>query len=439
MRILALLGVACTAQGPPQPTATTADSGTPGLTPGTATCALSENPLRVDCEIALAEPGLATLVLSAEGAPTRTFEAAETQRTHTLTGWGLLPETPYTWSLGDDSGTVTTGPLPAAMKSASIEAEGTPFGFEALLHPLECGDQGYFVLLDPEGRIIWFEPNDVFFRGGMSGYEWSEDSRSVLSVTGQTFLEQHVSGEELLRLQAPGDFREVLHHDTDRWGAYRYLLFEHRVGGVNVDGVHVHDGQQIVGTFHLEDHFAITGGQNDWSHGNGLNLTADGVIILSLRNFDAVVAIDGDPASDTFLDILWHAGGAPDTGLPGADYHAPAGAGQGFVRQHNANRFGNELWVFDNLSLDSSRALRMRMNDSAGTLTVTGSWSFLDRCPNHGGALPVPGGVLATCANTGDVWLFEETASLPSWTLRATCGGALDRVVVPRAIPVRVR
>jgi hypothetical protein len=32
--------------------------------------------------------------------------------------------------------------------------------------------------------------------------------------------------------------------------------------------------------------------------------------------------------------------------------------------------------------------------------------------------------VLVTCANSGDVFAFQERATSPDWTLSATCGAA---------------
>lgn len=436
-----LWGMGCTGDdgGPDTPgdDPTSGDTSAPTVPVPEASCALSDNPLRLDCAATLAAPGEATLELSAPAAPPRTFVSPSALQ-HEITGWGLLPETEYTWALGGETGTVTTGPLPNAFLSATVTTTGKAFGFDAVLYPLACAGQGYFTMIDPEGRIIWYEPNNVYFRGSMTGYEWSPESRTVLSSSGQSFIEQHVSGEVPLQLDGAKEVPYGLHHDSDRWGTYRYLLFERRVGAVNVDGILVHDGKKLVATWYMEDHFVVGGGQNDWGHSNGLNVTDDGVIILSVLNFDAVVAIDGDPASDTFLQVLWHAAGSPDSGLPSPDYVALAGADQGFDGQHNASRVGDDLWVFDNSSQPNSRAIRMRMMHDTGALVLTGAWSFDVTCRNQGGALPVPGGVLATCANARRVWLFEEGSPDPVWTVNATCGGQ-GGLGITRAIPVQVR
>lgn len=47
--------------------------------------------------------------------------------------------------------------------------------------------------------------------------------------------------------------------------------------------------------------------------------------------------------------------------------------------------------------------------------------------------------MLATCANQGDVWAFEEGQPSPSWTLEASCGqGGGGQLDITRGIPVTI-
>jgi hypothetical protein len=174
---------------------------------------------------------------------------------------------------------------------------------------------------------------------------------------------------------------------------------------------------------------------------NGLVVSATGEVIISVHGFDAIVAVDGDPASPAFLQMLWHAAGAPGGGadLPAPDYQ-PLG-GKIFEAQHNASRHGDDLWVFDNGSTGSARALRMVMDHAAGSLVEGESWSVHQTCMNQGGAVKIDGGVLATCANSADVYAFREGAAMPEWTLNASCdggGGPWGGGVSTRAFPVIV-
>ncbi len=418
-----------------------ADTDTDATPVEAAACALTANALRITCTATLEAPGSVTLVLSAPGAATRTFVSADATE-HEILGWGLVADTAYTWSIGTQSGTVTTGPLPAALADAAIATTGAATGFDAVLYPLACPGDDYFTMIDSDGRIVWYEQNDVYFGAFMAGYDWSQADLTVLSVGEDRFQEQHVSGDVVLDLAGGGvDFEHTLHHDTARWGDLRYLLFEYPVGALFVDGVHVFDGPTRIGTWLMGDDFTVPdSGEGDWGHANGLKVTETGEIVLSLHTFSSVLTVDGDPASPTFLQSETILNGGKG-GLPDPDYVPVDGPGEGFRRQHNASRHGDDLWVFDNESQPTSRALRMALDPATGTLTTTGSWSFDETCKNQGGAIPLAGGgVLASCANVGKVWQFDEAATEPGWTLEADCGEDLEPGSLPilRGIPVMV-
>ncbi|MEZ4240441.1 MAG: aryl-sulfate sulfotransferase [Myxococcota bacterium] len=402
-----------------------------------AVCTLTANALRVQCDVTLVAEGMAELVFSAVDAPTRTYRRTGGV-TQSIVAWGLLPDTDYDWAVGGLSGTVTTGSLPAELANATLTTTGTSWGFDAVLSPLFCPSEDYFTMIDGDGRIVWYEPNHVY-RGGMNGYDWSQSARAVMAVDESQYTEWDVSGDVTLDLVRGRDFEDTLHHDVTRWGAYRYLLFDHTVNGRPVDGVYVFDGTTRIGTFHLEDWFTVSSvGNGDWSHANGLNATADGELVMSVLNFDTVLGIDGDPASPTFLDLQWNAAGSDPSGLPNADYLPVSGALEGFDGQHNATRVDDQLYVFDNRSQPDSRAARYVLDDTAGTLTLDAAWSMGHTCDHHGGALPLDGGgVLATCAPDREGWAFHEGSTTPDWTLTVACG-AEGTLSMARMIPVHV-
>ncbi len=188
------------------------------------------------------------------------------------------------------------------------------------------------------------------------------------------------------------------------------------------------------GTYLLDESFPEVRDINR-AHVNGLAVSAEGEVLLSLYAFDAVVSVDGDPASPTFLQMLWHASGAPGDGddLPDPDYIPPVTA---FQAQHNASRVGDALWIFDNQSRMDARALRLRMDHVAGTIVEERAWSLDRRCANQGGAIPIEGGVLATCANSREVFQFLEDEEEAAWTLEASCPGGHPLSGFTRAHPV---
>jgi hypothetical protein len=156
---------------------------------------------------------------------------------------------------------------------------------------------------------------------------------------------------------------------------------------------------------------------------------------MSLLVFDTVLGVDGDPASPTFLDVTWGAGGT-NQALPGVDYTAGLGPLDGFNGQHNATRRGDQLWVFDNLSAGRSRAARYDLM-ATGELVVDEAWSFDTTCPIQGGAVPVGDGVLGTCVAANDIRYFENGTPDAVWEVDMQCG-QVPGIGMNRAIPVQV-
>jgi hypothetical protein len=393
-----------------------------------ASCAVSsDNSLRVWCDATLVASGTATVQMSAVGAPTRSFAAEASGVEIRLFAWGLKPNTTYDWMIGDAAGTVTTGALPADLTEATVSVSGAIDGFDAVMQPIDCNDQ-YFVAVDSDGDFIWYEQNSLY-QNGMNGYEWSQEARSLSIASASTFVEIEVTGDTLLSLNQGADFSGDLHHDLGNWGDYRYLLFDRTVNGLAVDGFYVFDGSTLMGTFALEDHYTVTGGGgpgpggNDWSHANGINITDDGDLILSLLQFDSVLSIDADPSSGTFLDINWVVDGSGN-GLPGADYTAPSGADEGFSGQHNASFHADGLWLYDNDgSGDGSRAAHYELDLTAGQVLHVESWDMGEICSIEGGAVPIGNGtVLATCATARDIKQYASGSTDPIFSLNASCG-----------------
>ena len=398
------------------------------------------NALRISCSATVDPPRALQLELSAPGLPTRTFATdGDPGAEHSLLGWGLKPNTEYTWGIGDASGQVTTGDLPDALSAAQVVTTGTAWGLDAVLYPLICPDETYFTMIDTDGDIVWYEHSPIY-RGDTHAYNWAPDEQSVLSLDGETLLEQHVSGDERMRWVRGVDFDHRLHHDVARWRGYTYLLHDFPVDDVNVDGFDVFEGQDKIGTFSLTDHYEINDErQIDWSHANGLVPNEDGELVLSLFNWDTLIGIDGDPRSDRFLEILWVAAGSDDS-LPDPDY-VPADANAEFSKQHHASRVGDHLWLYDNTGDGArSRAVRLIVDAEGGQVGMDAEWFQHRRCNIQGGAYPLEGGgVLTTCALDGLVQGFREGATDPEFTLSGTCDGpAAQFIQLTKGIPVRI-
>lgn len=415
----------------PDPTDPPTDSGGTVADPE-ASCAATNHPMVFRCTVALPEAGPAAVVLTAAGAPTRSFASEHDDTRHTFLVWGLLPDTSYGWEAAGITGSITTGTVPAGLANLRVDVEGTLFGADAVLVYAKCG---YFVVLDGEGRVLWWLQTDIY-DSFVDGMRWLDDTRSVLAVTDSTMtrdtsevLEVDITGAELLHL-TDADFRLKLTHDVARWGRYTYLLGESsRIGGVEV-----FDGTTRLGQWLLTDDFS--GNNLDQAHVNGVAVSEAGEVLLSAHYFSTLIALDGDPASPTFLQERWHAAGDPGgpPTLPNPDV-VPADP-PAFRHQHAPHRFGDELWIMDNESQRQARAVRLALDTTAGTMTELDSWSLGRICPNQGGALPIDGGVLATCANADILYAFRDGASDPDWTMTPSCGGPFPGGSSTRAYPI---
>lgn len=417
---------------------TTEHTGEPVTGEATVACAPTVHPLVFTCTVTLPTAGPATLTATATDADPRTFTDDASATTHELVVWGLLPDATYDIAAEGAATTVTTGSLPPGLSGLRVDVTGTLFGTDAVLVYVKCG---YFVVVDGLGRVVWFLPTEVYdaFTDGM---RWSQEDRSVLAVTDSTmtrdtseFLEVDVTGTERLRLST-SDFQLKLTHDVARWGDYTYLLGE--TGG-RIGGFEVFQGTTRLGQWLLTDDFSGGGLVN--AHVNGISVSETGEVLISVHGYSDLVAVDGDPASPTFLQLAWHAQGNPNgfPTLPNPDYvpdDPPL-----FERQHAAHRFGDELWLFDNESQRDARALRALLDPVTGTMTELDSWSMGRQCPNQGGSLPISGGVLATCANSDEVAAFRDATSAPDWTMHASCGsgGFPGGGASTRAYPVSIR
>ncbi|MCA9494569.1 MAG: hypothetical protein KC621_31795, partial [Myxococcales bacterium] len=415
----------------------TGETGTVPVSTVSATCTQTLHPQVFDCTVELSDVGDATLTFTAAGAVTREFHSDAPALVHHFYGWGLLSSTTYDWDAGDGiTGQVSTGPISPDLRSPNltITHSGTLTGADAVMVYTKCG---YFVLMDGDANILWYQPTTVY-DSFLDAMRWSAADHSMIAVKdsamspGQSEVQEvDLGGNELLHLTT-ADFRLKLTHDVDRWHQYTYLLGENpqnRMGGFEV-----FDGTTKVGEFLLTDAFPnITN-----THVNGISVSESGEVILSELNYNAILGIDGDPASPTFLQMLWHSNGAPGGGadLPNPDLE-PA-SGTIYRGQHNASRHGDELWVFDNRSRGSARGLRMSMDFASGEIAEIDSWSTGETCFNQGGAQPMDGGALVTCANSDNVYAFRDNAATPEWEMLARCGG-FPGSSSTRAYPVWIR
>lgn len=414
-----------------------------------AACAATDNALRFDCAATFGAAGAATWTVSdAAGGVLRTFDtAAGTPSDVTL--WGLPPDRALTWRVASDDaaaeGVLRTGSLPSELAALEVTVEGAASDTDAVLVPEVCGGTGYLLVLDSAGEVVWYEATGS---AQPSGYRWT-DRETALVADGSSLTELGADGAT--RWTASG-FGYPLHHDVERGGDLVYALFAHQVDDRVLDGVYVLRDGDVVATWLLEDHVTPTGageadgfwqrefpGADDWSHAN--SLWSDGRdLLVSLRWQDAVLKLDGDPASDTFGAVDWVLTGTQDGDVPG-DFAWTDGGG--FDGQHHASLVDGGVTVFDNgPSAADSRAVRIALDEDASTAREVGSWSMGRHCEVQGGVSLVGDSVLVTCATASTVSEFGAGDDAPRFTLTASCGGSAGpggATGWSRAMPVSLR
>jgi hypothetical protein len=376
-----------------------------------------------------------------------TFEGEGLQSTFSgssVVTWGL-PAGDYRWSFSaGGEGEVSTGPLPDWL-TPTLAPIGSTDAFDAVFFPLSCGETATLLLVDPAGRVRWYEAAGMTTDdAGVVGAQWT-DRDTALFGWGQTEIaEIAASGAELWRSSG---FDRPLHHDVARGGRYVYALQADAVDGVIVDGLYVLEGGREVARWDLRDHVAVEGpggpalfwndwfpGAVDWSHAN--SVWSDGSrALLSLRWQNAVVSLDADPASATFGAIDWIVVGAP------ASLATDWVTDGSFYGQHHATPTATGFAVFDNRPIGvPSRAVTFDLDPGARRATETASWVLDRNCPIQGGAAPLPdGGMLVTCMAGSEISAFGAEDAVARWSMAPTCGSgppAPGAQAVPRAQPV---
>jgi len=410
-----------------------------------ATCARQpENALRFDCDLALDAPGDASIHFQAEDGDRRTrTSTAGLTTTHTITLWGMRPETAYSWTVEVNgvegpSGTLLTGPLPASLTGLAITATGTDPVADHLAYAGSCGGQGHALIIGSDGAVYWYQP----FEGRGTALNLTDDG-TVILLSGQRILEYDLSGELLLSLDED-DFGAPIHHDVFKYADHVYVLFAdaYPVGDEEavVDGIYVFDrAGTLVETWELFDHLSLTAedlmgaddrfweedfpGAADFSHGNSVFVDASGIYV-STRWISTIWKVVGLGEPD-FGAIAWSLTGEASAPVPpDLVLGTRIGGEADFIGQHHATMAPDgRLTLFDNRTAgDTSRGLALDVDETAGTAEIVAAYPLPVQCNVQGGSFQVEGGgTVVTCATTGRTYHFQPGAAEASFTLTASC------------------
>jgi hypothetical protein len=301
--------------------------------------------------------------------------------------FGLLSETTYELrviahgeggSISSEPLTLTTGPLPPDLPQ--FRAGGpAPTGGYVLF---SIGTYG--IAIDDTGRVVWYvrfdEGPSLNFQAQPNGRYIARSSTPDTSDV-EPILEFDPLGAVTRRLGCARGLRPRFHDllvQPD--GSYWLMCDETRA--MDLSGVGGIPGAQVTGTVvqHLDpaggllfewspfDHFDITdvdqearsGAAVNWTHGNSLDMDADGNLVVSFRSLSEITKIDTRTGA-----VLWRMGGSrnqftfPDSAPP-------------FLRQHGVRVVEGGFVLLDNFGETAgSRAERYQVDEADRSVQLT--------------------------------------------------------------------
>ena len=325
------------------------------------------NVLRVDALVTALRADSAALELTPAGvpqaAPARTPAVALVNGAGIVKSLGLLPDTRYAvrvvvYGAGgttvSDALELVTGRLPADLPAFVAGGSDPSPGYVVFA----AGNYG--LIIDNSGRVVWYRH---FPNGAGLNFAPQPNGRYVaMPVLGSglgDWVEIDAYGDPTRTLGCASGLRPRLHDliaqpDDGYW----ILCDETRtmdltaLGGVaaaRVTGTvvqHIGSAGQLLFQWSPFDHFEITdvdpagltGAAVNWTHGNSLDLDANGNLIVSFRNLNEVTGIDTRTG-----DVLWRFGGR-------RNQFALSGGPSSFQQQHSARTLGSgRILLLDNL------------------------------------------------------------------------------------------
>ena len=350
--------------------------------------------------------------------------AATDTTSHEVQLRGLLADTTYGYRVvadrdgevyAEQSGTVTTPPLPSELQQFGISVDGSGGGHADggyIFTPLVSGEE-FPVILDRDGNVVWYHIDQVIPKTRILGVQPSCDGESVWFNSIDAVGDQ-LAMAWIVRVSWDGtevQHYEVLEHNHDFVelpdGSVGTLFHDYReVGQDNIRGdriVELQPDGTIVDVWSVWDHFVYedevylpgTG----WSHANALEyLPHEDAYYVSLRNFAAIVKVDR-----ATRELVWVLGGGhSDFAFEG---NPP------FADQHGFEILGGSMLIFDNGTVSRYESQALDVAFDTVTWTAEPTWSYLSDPPVF-----VPAG--------GDVKRLPSGNTLVTWST----AGQIDEV-----------
>jgi hypothetical protein len=303
---------------------------------------------------------------------------------------GLLPQTAYRLQLlafgpgghaASEIFELTTAALPGDLPSFHAGGPAPPPGYVVFA----AGSYG--LAIDNAGRVVWY----TRFGGGPGlNFQAQANGRYIARPATEDpadvepLVEVDPLGAVTRRLGCAGGLQPRFHDAlVEPDGAYWALCDETRV--MDLSSLGGMAGAMVTGTVvqHLDasggllfqwdpfDHFAITdltaearsGEKVNWTHGNALDLDAEGNLLVSFRSLGEITRIDTHTGA-----VLWRMGGLRN------QFTFPAGYPP-FLGQHGARAAPGGLVLLDNLGETSgTRAERYEIDEHRRSARLTSSY-----------------------------------------------------------------
>jgi hypothetical protein len=267
----------------------------------------------------------------------------------------------------------TTGSLPTDLPSYETAGDAPDSGYIAFA----AGNYG--IVIDNTGRIVWYHR---FTNGPGLNFQAQPNGRYTArpnSEPGKTgeWIEIDALGDTTRKLTCAQELSPRMHDMialTD--GSYWMMCDETRTVDLSAQGrttderitgtavQHRSANGEVLFSWSPFDHIAIDLSALDaadlsarpinWTHGNAIDLAADGSVILSFRNLNEVVRIDVQTGN-----VIWRLGGNSSSFTFESSPALP------FRHQHGVRALGNDIQLLDNLGETGiSRAERYQLDVS---------------------------------------------------------------------------
>ncbi len=305
---------------------------------------------------------------------------------------GLEPETTYrlqalAWhghgSRSQEVGVMTTGALPADLPTYNASGDHPSPGFVAF------AAGAYGLVIDNTGRVVWYHrfPNGpgLNFMAQPNGRYVARPSTPD-PTDQEAWIEVDPAGRVTRMLPCHGSL-SPRPHDILALGDGSYWLLCDEVRTLDLRGLggleqarvtgtavqHVGTSGELLFQWTPFSEFALADLGPDilasptinWTHGNALDLAADGTLVVSFRNLNEVTGIDTRTGR-----VKWRLGGEQ------SDFTFVGALPPAFVGQHGVRLVGGEMQLLDNLGDPAeSRVERYRLDPAARTATLVAAFA----------------------------------------------------------------